>query len=191
MFSAWTISIAFRSRIASRHSRQHRVVEPRIAGARVAHERLEGEHTFGLQRRELRTALPDGGRVEPEVGDRASLRERTLRVQALDVVTSGSAWGISTTVVIPPATAEAVPWAKSSRSIFDGSRRWVWMSTPPGKTYRPVASRRSPVSPDESSTSPADPTVADEDVRPEDALLTDDRPPETISTTVLIAVVAP
>src|SRR6267142_4070688 len=68
--------------------------------------------------------------------------------------TRGSACGISTTVVIPPATADAVPCAKSSRSIFDGSRRWVWMSTPPGKTCRPVASRRSPASADESSTRP-------------------------------------
>ena len=90
-------------------------------------------------------------------------------------VTSGSAWGISITVVIPPATAEAVPWAKSSRSIFEGSRRWVWMSTPPGKTCRPVASNRSPLEPGGILDDPADPPVANEEVRLEDALLADDR----------------
>src|SRR6185312_2233012 len=48
----------------------------------------------------------------------------------------------STMVVVPPMAAAFVPDSKSSEEKVPpkGMSRWVWASTPPGRTRRPVAS---------------------------------------------------
>src|SRR5437773_1881649 len=54
---------------------------------------------------------------------------------------------MSTTVVTPPAAALSVPEAKSSLWVIPGSRKWTWMSMPPGRIsaspYRYTGSPRS------------------------------------------------
>ena len=57
--------------------------------------------------------------------------------------TPGSVFGMSKTVVTPPATAAAVRLPKSSFSGKPGSRPWTWASMAPGSTHRPLASTSS------------------------------------------------
>src|SRR5579872_1545601 len=57
------------------------------------------------------------------------------------VSTTGSVLAMAHTVVKPPAAAAAVPDSIVSFSGNPGVRRWVWMSTRPGVTTRPRASR--------------------------------------------------
>ena len=44
----------------------------------------------------------------------------------------GLVLGMASTMVIPPASAAAVPDAKSSLWVAPGSRRWTWTSIKPG-----------------------------------------------------------
>src|SRR5215472_6053369 len=78
--------------------------------------------------------------------------------------TAGTVFGMSTTVVMPPAAAAAVRDAKSSFSGKPGSRLWTWASTPPGSTSSPRASTSSAAGPapgPTASTRPAEtPTSA-------------------------------
>src|SRR2546427_3409446 len=54
--------------------------------------------------------------------------------------TAGTVFGMSITVVTPPAAAAAVSVPKSSFSGKPGSRLWTWTSMAPGSTYIPRAS---------------------------------------------------
>src|SRR5579864_6815602 len=54
--------------------------------------------------------------------------------------TAGTVFGMSITVVTPPAAAAAVSVPKSSLSGNPGSRLCTWTSMAPGRTYRPEAS---------------------------------------------------
>src|SRR5579872_4005309 len=54
--------------------------------------------------------------------------------------TAGTVFGMSITVVTPPAAAAAVSVPKSSLSGNPGSRLCTCMSMPPGRTYIPAAS---------------------------------------------------
>ena len=73
----------------------------------------------------------------------------TLAVSARPRHSSRAAKGVadpwlqkSTMVVVPPNAAALVPEAKVStvRAVPNSQSRWVWTSTPPGKTRRPLAS---------------------------------------------------
>jgi hypothetical protein len=70
-----------------------------------------------------------------------------LRSKVAPSTVGGRAWGISTTVVTPPAAAPRPPASNPSCSSGSGSKRsessWmkcVCASTTPGRTTRPVAS---------------------------------------------------
>src|SRR5256712_6941650 len=58
---------------------------------------------------------------------------RNLLRSASRVETGGFVFGMSTTVVTPPAAALSVPEEKSSFSVIPGSRKCTWTSTPPGR----------------------------------------------------------
>ena len=76
---------------------------------------------------------------------RALLRARAdLASRTPALSTAGTVFGMSRTTVTPPAAAASVREAKSSFSGNPGSRLWTWTSTPPGSTYRPLASRTFP-----------------------------------------------
>ncbi len=47
-------------------------------------------------------------------------------------------------VVVPPNAAATESWKNRSGSASDATRVWVWTSTTPGSTSRPVASTTSP-----------------------------------------------
>ena len=59
------------------------------------------------------------------------------------VVVGTELFGMSITVVNPPAIAALLPVAKSSLYVSPGSRRWTCGSMRPGRTIRLLASMRS------------------------------------------------
>src|SRR5512135_977938 len=74
-----------------------------------------------------------------------STRALARAIAALDSITpalstAGTVFGMSRTVVTPPAAAAAVRVPKFSFSGNPGSRLCTWTSMAPGRTYMPVAS---------------------------------------------------
>ena len=61
-------------------------------------------------------------------------------------MTGGLLLGISITSVYPPEAAALVPHSQSSLYSAPGSKKWVWVSIPPGNTYWPDASMTSSAS---------------------------------------------
>src|SRR5207302_647759 len=55
----------------------------------------------------------------------------------------GTVFGISSTVVMPPAAAACEPVSKSSLYVSPGSRKWTCGSIRPGSTWKPLASMTS------------------------------------------------
>jgi hypothetical protein len=65
---------------------------------------------------------------------------RTRPLTTTGLSTTGSVFGIMTTLVKPPAAADAEPLSRLSSSSRPGVRQWAWTSTKPGKRWRPSAS---------------------------------------------------
>src|SRR5438132_5467098 len=90
----------------------------------------------------------DRMRAHSPKSTRALLRARAAFDSSTPALsTAGTVFGISTTVVTPPAAAAAVRVPKSSFSGNPGSRLWTWASTAPGSTYMPVTSISAPSGP--------------------------------------------
>src|SRR5437879_4933964 len=85
--------------------------------------------------------VPERSKAHNPTSTRACLRASA----ALDSITpaastAGTVFGMSTTVVTPPAAAAAVNVPKSSFCGKPGSRLCTWTSIAPGSTYMPRAS---------------------------------------------------
>ena len=127
------------SKVASSVERrpQPGVVQRReLRHAGVEQEALEPDDARLVQRAQLVEVARDGAAPEGDVGrDLALRRLRVSRATPRRVVVGGMELrGMSTMVVIPPATAARVAVAKPSHSVRPGSLTCTWLSTRPGSS---------------------------------------------------------